>query len=156
MSRVTHSEPGLPMVKHLHLRGNWKRPNAASALTSEEEEEILWTAKIPGDSNLRVLSHTMWLESNWGQQMFRGSLLFRWPATQMKWKVAERLRWRKWKGASEVSHITHQQNSTADNTIQQFPKIFSVVFSDQCGTDPASKQPSCCCDKQFPQLSSHV
>ena len=46
-------------VKHLHQRGNWKRPNAASALTSEEEEEILWTAKIPGDSNPGVLSHTM-------------------------------------------------------------------------------------------------
>ena len=28
-------------VKHLHQRGNWKRPNAASALTSEGEEEIL-------------------------------------------------------------------------------------------------------------------
>ena len=39
-------------VKRLHQRGNWKRPpNAAIALTSEEEEEILWTAKIPGDSN---------------------------------------------------------------------------------------------------------
>ena len=24
------------------------------------------------------------VESNWGQRMFRGSLLFRWPATQMK------------------------------------------------------------------------
>ena len=44
-------------VKHLRQRGNWKRPNAASALTSEEEEEkeILWTAKIPGDSNPGVL-----------------------------------------------------------------------------------------------------
>ena len=38
-------------VKHLHQRGNWKRLNVSSALTSEEEEEILWTAKIPGDSN---------------------------------------------------------------------------------------------------------
>ena len=35
-------------VKHLRQRGNWKRPNAAS--------EILWTAKIPGDSNPGVLS----------------------------------------------------------------------------------------------------
>ena len=40
-------------VKHLHQRGNWKRPNAASALTNEEE--ILWMAKIPGDSNPGVL-----------------------------------------------------------------------------------------------------
>ena len=28
-----------------------------------------------------------------------------------------------------IAHHTDQQNSTADNTIQQFPKIFSVVFS---------------------------
>ena len=55
-------------VKHLHLRGNWKRPNAASALTSEEEEEILWTAKIPGDSNPGVLSHTMWWKATEGSK----------------------------------------------------------------------------------------
>ena len=34
-------------VKHLHQRGNWKRPNAASALTSEGEEKILWRQKFP-------------------------------------------------------------------------------------------------------------
>ena len=50
-------------VKHLRQRGNWKRPNAASALRSEEENEILWTANIPGDSNPGVLSQTM-VESN--------------------------------------------------------------------------------------------
>ena len=56
----------------------------------------------------------------------------------------------------ELSHITHQQNST-DNNIKQFPRIFNMVFSNQCGTDPASKQPSCgCCGKQFPPLPSHV
>ena len=55
-------------VKHLHLRGNWKRPNAASALTSEEEEEILWTAKIPGDSNPGVLSHTIWWKATEGSK----------------------------------------------------------------------------------------
>ena len=58
-------------VKHLHQRGNWKRPNAASALTSEEEEEeeeILWTAKIPGDSNPGVLSHTMWWKATEGSE----------------------------------------------------------------------------------------
>ena len=47
-------------VKHLRQQRNWNRPNAASALTSGEEEEILWTAKIPGDSNPGVLSQTMW------------------------------------------------------------------------------------------------
>ena len=41
--------------KHLRLRENWKRPNAASVLTSEEEEEILWRAKIPGDTNQGVV-----------------------------------------------------------------------------------------------------
>ena len=55
-------------VKHLHQRGNWKRPNASSALTSEEEEEILWTAKIPGDSNPGVLSHTMWWKATEGSE----------------------------------------------------------------------------------------
>ena len=55
-------------VKHLHQRGNWKRPNAASALTSEEEEEILWTAKIPGDSNPGVLSYTMWWKATEGSE----------------------------------------------------------------------------------------
>ena len=55
-------------VKHLHQRGNWKRPNAASALTSEEEEEILWTAKIPGDSNPGVLSHTTWWKATEGSE----------------------------------------------------------------------------------------
>ena len=55
-------------AKHLHLRGNWKRPNAASALTSEEEEEILWTAKISGDSNPGVLSHTMWWKATEGSK----------------------------------------------------------------------------------------
>ena len=58
-------------VKHLHQRGNWKRPNAASALTSEEEEEeeeILWTAKTLGDSNPGVLSHTMWWKATEGSE----------------------------------------------------------------------------------------
>ena len=35
----------------------------------------------------------------------------------------------------------YEQNST-DNNIKQFPRIFALVFSNQCGTDPASKQPS--------------
>ena len=55
-------------VKHLHQRGNWKRLNVSSALTSEEEEEILWTAKIPGDSNPGVLSHTMWWKATEGSE----------------------------------------------------------------------------------------
>ena len=55
-------------VKRLHLRGNWKRPKAESALTSEEEEEILWTAKILGDSNPGVLSHTMWWKATEGSK----------------------------------------------------------------------------------------
>ena len=46
-------------VKHLRQQGKGKRPNAASALTAEEEE-ILWTAKNLGDSSPRVLSQTMW------------------------------------------------------------------------------------------------
>ena len=54
----------------------------------------------------------------------------------------------------ELSHII-SLNSTGYN-IGQFPRIFSVVFSNQYGTDPASKQPSCFHRKQFPQLSSHV
>ena len=44
-------------VKHLRQRGNWKRPNAASALRSEEENEMLWMAKIPCDSNGHRTSH---------------------------------------------------------------------------------------------------
>ena len=39
----------------------------------------------------------------------------------------------------ELSHITYQQNSTVNN-IKQFPRIFSVVFSNQYETDPESKQ----------------
>jgi len=46
-------------VKHLRQQGKGKRPNAASALTAEEEE-ILWTVKNLGDSSPRVLSQTMW------------------------------------------------------------------------------------------------
>ena len=46
-------------VKHLRRQGKGKRPNAASALTAEEEE-ILWTIKNLGDSSPRVLSQTMW------------------------------------------------------------------------------------------------
>ena len=42
-------------VKHLRQQGRRKRPNAASALTSEEEEYILWTAKPLGDSTVQEL-----------------------------------------------------------------------------------------------------
>ena len=46
-------------VKHLRQQGKGKRPNAASALTAEEEE-ILWTTKNLSDFGPRVLSQTMW------------------------------------------------------------------------------------------------
>ena len=42
-------------VKHPRQQGKGKRLKAASALTSEEEEEILWRAKIPGDTNQGVV-----------------------------------------------------------------------------------------------------
>ena len=45
-------------VKHLHQQGKGTRPNAASALTSNEEE-ILWTARTLGDSSPGVISQTM-------------------------------------------------------------------------------------------------
>ena len=45
-------------VKHLRQQGKEKRLNAASALTSKEEE-ILWTAKTLGDSSPGVISQTM-------------------------------------------------------------------------------------------------
>ena len=45
-------------VKHLRQQGNGKRPNAASALTSKDEE-ILWIANTLGDSSPGVISQTM-------------------------------------------------------------------------------------------------
>ena len=45
-------------VKHLRQQGKGKRPNAASALPSKEEE-ILWTARTLGDSSPGVISQTM-------------------------------------------------------------------------------------------------
>ena len=86
------------------------------------------------------------VESNWGQQMFRGSLLFRSPNDYNEGNEREH---------RQLPHITHQQNST-DNNIKQFPRIFSVVFPNQYRTGLASKQSSYSYSKQFPQLSSHV
>ena len=86
--------------------------------------------------------------------MLRGSLLpFYSDDRPRKWKVAERLRWRRWKGA--LGAVANRQRNSTDN-IKQFPRISSVVFSNQYGTDPASKQPSCFYGKQFPPLLSHV
>ena len=46
-------------VKCLRQQGKGKRPNAANALTAEEEE-ILWSEQSLGDSSPRVLAQTMW------------------------------------------------------------------------------------------------
>ena len=53
--------------KHLRQQGKEKRPNAASALTCEEEE-ILWTAKTLGDSSPGLLSQTMWWKATEGSK----------------------------------------------------------------------------------------
>ena len=45
--------------KQLHQQGKGKRPNAANALTAEEEE-VLWSEKRLGNSTPRILSQTMW------------------------------------------------------------------------------------------------
>lgn len=46
-------------VKHLRQQGKGKRPNAANALTTAEEE-MLWTQQSLGNSSPKVLSQTMW------------------------------------------------------------------------------------------------
>ena len=46
-------------IKCLHQQGKGKRPNAANALTTEEEE-MLWSKQSLGNCNPRVLSQTMW------------------------------------------------------------------------------------------------
>ncbi|KAL9978609.1 hypothetical protein ACROYT_G016145 [Oculina patagonica] len=46
-------------VKCLRQQGKGKRPNAANALTTEEEE-MLWSEQSLGDCSPRVLSQTMW------------------------------------------------------------------------------------------------
>ena len=46
-------------VKCLRQQGKGKRPNAANALTAEEEE-MLWSEQSLSDSSPRVLSQTMW------------------------------------------------------------------------------------------------
>ena len=46
-------------VKCLRQQGKGKRPNAANALTAEEEE-MLWSEQSLGDSSPRVLSQTKW------------------------------------------------------------------------------------------------
>ena len=46
-------------VKCLRQQGKGKRPNAANALTAEEEE-MLWSKQSLGDCSARVLSQTMW------------------------------------------------------------------------------------------------
>ena len=55
-------------AKHLHQQGKGKRPKAASALTSEEEEEILWMTQPLGDSGPGVLSQTMWCKATEGSK----------------------------------------------------------------------------------------
>ena len=46
-------------VKCLRQQGKGKRPNAANALTAEEEK-MLWSEQSLGDCSPRVLSQTMW------------------------------------------------------------------------------------------------
>ena len=71
-----------------------------------------------------------------------------------KWKVVDRLRWRKWKGASgAIAHHTSAELHRQQH--QTVSRIFSVVFSNQCGTDPASKQPACCCVASFKACAVH-
>ncbi len=78
------------------------------------------------------------VESNWGQQMFRGSLLLRWPATQMKSHRTTTMKEIKGSiGSYRTSHISRTPQTT---NIKQFPRIFSVVFSNQNERDPESKQ----------------
>ena len=46
-------------VKCLRQQGKGKRPNAANALTTEEEE-MLWSKQSLGNCSPGVLSQTMW------------------------------------------------------------------------------------------------
>ena len=66
------------------------------------------------------------VESNWGQQMFRGSLLFSWPATPMKSRRLNDYDKENKREHRELSHITYQQNSTNN-------KHQKVSWDFQCG-----------------------
>ena len=116
--------------QNLRQQGKGKRPNAAS-----------WQANILDSKNYRRFQSSTcnsfsddMVGRNWGQQMLRGSLFS--GDRPRKWKVAEQLRWWKWKEA--LGAIAHYQPNSTYNNIKQIPRIFSVVFSNQYRTDPAS------------------
>ena len=76
-------------VKHLRQQGKEKRPNASSALTSEEEE-VLWTTKTLGDSSPGLLSQTMWWKATEGSKCLE--VVYYSGGRPRKSKVAGRLR----------------------------------------------------------------
>ena len=131
-------------VKHLRQQGIGKRPNAASALTSEEEE-ILWTAKHSAIQDSRALFETIWWKetegSKWWEAVYYSGDRLR------NTKVAERLWWRKWKGASGAMIIAHYQRNFTEKNIKQFPRIFSMMFSNKCNqrNQHASMDDVCSC-----------
>ena len=72
-----------------------------------------------------ALSQTMWWTATEGGKCWEAVIYS--GDRPRKWKVTERLRWRKLKGASGA--IAHQFST--DSNMKQFPWIFSVVFSEQ-------------------------
>ena len=115
------------------LEGNWvkhvrqqagKRPNAASALTSEEEE-ILWTAKTLGDSSSGILSQTMWWKATENSKYLEA--VYYSGNRPRKWRVFERLRWRKWKGTSGAIAY-HTFSRTPQTTTSNSFLGFSVWY----------------------------
>ena len=61
------------------------------------------------------------VESNWGQQMFRGSLLFRWSATQMKSRRTTTMKEMKGSiGSYRTSHISRIPQTTTLNSFLGF------------------------------------
>ena len=100
------------------------------------DRRIFWTAKTIGDSSPVhvILSQTIWWEETEGSKCWEAVYF---PDDRpRKWKVAEQLRWWKWKEA--LGAIAHYQPNSTYNNIKQIPRIFSVVFSNQYRTDPAS------------------
>ena len=61
------------------------------------------------------------VESNWGQQMFRGSLLLRWSATQMKSGRTTTMKEMKGSiGSYRTSHINRTPQTTTSNSFLGF------------------------------------